>query len=32
MREFGMRVVPGTEEPKSLLFMPMKVGDKVTGI
>jgi GAF domain-containing protein len=29
--EFGMRVVPGTEEPKSLLFMPMKVGDKVTG-
>ncbi len=29
--EFGMRVVPGTEMPKSLLFMPMKVGDKVTG-
>ncbi len=29
--EFGMRVVPGTEMPKSLLFMPMKVGDKVMG-
>ena len=29
--EFGMKVVPGTEPPKSLLFMPMKVGDKVTG-
>ncbi|MDB5222251.1 MAG: hypothetical protein JWN83_918 [Chitinophagaceae bacterium] len=29
--EFGMKVVPGTEAPKSLLFMPMKVGDKVTG-
>ncbi|MEP7108183.1 MAG: GAF domain-containing protein [Ferruginibacter sp.] len=28
--EFGMRVVPGTEMPKSILFMPMKVGDKVT--
>src|SRR5205814_2740700 len=29
--EFGLRVVPGTEMPKSMLFMPMKVGDKVTG-
>lgn len=29
--EFGMKVLPGTEAPKSLLFMPMKVGDKVTG-
>ena len=29
--EFGLRVVPGTEISKSLLFMPMKVGDKVTG-
>ena len=29
--EFGMKVVRGTEAPKSLLFMPMKVGDKVTG-
>ena len=29
--EFGMKVVPGTEMPKSLLFMPLKVGDKVTG-
>lgn len=29
--EFGLRVVPGTEMPKSLLFMPMKVGDRVTG-
>jgi len=30
--EFGMKVIPGTEMPKSMLFMPMKVGDKVTGI
>jgi GAF domain-containing protein/CheY-like chemotaxis protein/ligand-binding sensor domain-containing protein len=29
--EYGMRVVPGTEMPKSILFMPLKVGDKVTG-
>jgi K+-sensing histidine kinase KdpD/DNA-binding response OmpR family regulator len=29
--EFGMKVLPGTGAPKSLLFMPMKVGDKVTG-
>ncbi|MES2881236.1 MAG: GAF domain-containing protein, partial [Bacteroidota bacterium] len=29
--EFGMKVVSGSEAPKSLLFMPMKVGDKVTG-
>jgi K+-sensing histidine kinase KdpD/CheY-like chemotaxis protein/ligand-binding sensor domain-containing protein len=29
--EFGMKVIPGTEPPKSLLFMPLKVGDKVTG-
>ena len=29
--EFGMRVLPGTEMPKSVLFMPMKVADKVTG-
>jgi GAF domain-containing protein/CheY-like chemotaxis protein len=29
--EFGLRVVPGTEMPKSLLFMPLKVGDKVNG-
>ena len=29
--EFGMKVIPGTEMPKSILFMPMKVGDKVTG-
>jgi GAF domain-containing protein/DNA-binding response OmpR family regulator len=29
--EYGMKVVPGTEAPKSLLFMPLKVGDKVTG-
>src|SRR5258708_30760554 len=26
-----MKVVPRTEAPKSLLFMPLKVGDKVTG-
>ena len=29
--EFGMKVVPGTEMPKSILFMPLKVADKVTG-
>ena len=29
--EFGMKVLPGTEMPKSLLFMPLKVGDRVTG-
>jgi GAF domain-containing protein/CheY-like chemotaxis protein len=29
--EFGMKVIPGTEMPKSVLFMPMKVGEKVTG-
>ena len=29
--EFGLRVVPGTEMPKSMLFMPLKVGDKVNG-
>ncbi|MDB5231293.1 MAG: hypothetical protein JWN76_2098 [Chitinophagaceae bacterium] len=29
--EFGMKVLPGTKAPKSLLFMPMKAGDKVTG-
>uniref|UniRef100_UPI003982E858 GAF domain-containing protein n=1 Tax=Daejeonella sp. TaxID=2805397 RepID=UPI003982E858 len=29
--EFGLRVLPGTEVSKSLLFMPMKVGDRVTG-
>ena len=29
--EFGMKVIPGTEMPKSILFMPLKVGDKVTG-
>ena len=29
--EYGMRVVPGTEMPKSILFMPLKVGDKVNG-
>ncbi|HZJ61354.1 MAG TPA: GAF domain-containing protein [Chitinophagaceae bacterium] len=29
--EFGLRVVPGTEMPKSMLFMPLKVGEKVTG-
>jgi K+-sensing histidine kinase KdpD/CheY-like chemotaxis protein len=29
--EFGMKVIPGTEVPKSLLFMPLKVGDKVNG-
>jgi signal transduction histidine kinase/CheY-like chemotaxis protein len=26
---FGMNVVPGTEHPKSLLFVPLIIGDKV---
>ncbi len=29
--EYGMKVVPGTEMPKSILFMPLKAGDKVSG-
>ncbi|MEJ7674811.1 MAG: GAF domain-containing protein [Chitinophagaceae bacterium] len=28
--EFDLKVIPGTEMPKSFLFMPMKVGEKVT--
>jgi len=27
--KFGMRVLPGTEHPKSLLFVPLIIGDKV---
>ncbi|HEX6849010.1 MAG TPA: GAF domain-containing protein, partial [Chitinophagaceae bacterium] len=27
--KFGMRVLPGTEHPKSLLFVPLVIGDKV---
>jgi len=29
--QYGMRVVPGTEAPKSLLFVPMVVGETVIG-
>jgi GAF domain-containing protein/CheY-like chemotaxis protein/anti-sigma regulatory factor (Ser/Thr protein kinase) len=29
--EFGMRVIPGTEAPKSLLFVPLVVGETVIG-
>jgi K+-sensing histidine kinase KdpD/CheY-like chemotaxis protein len=29
--DYGMRVVPGTEMPKSILFMPLKAGDKING-
>ncbi|HET9824559.1 MAG TPA: GAF domain-containing protein, partial [Chitinophagaceae bacterium] len=28
--EFGLKVVPGTEMPKSMLFVPLVVGDKVS--
>jgi K+-sensing histidine kinase KdpD/CheY-like chemotaxis protein len=30
MARFGMKVLPGTEAPKSLLFVPLIIGDKVT--
>src|SRR5581483_9233382 len=30
-RRFGMRVLPGTEFPKSALFVPLIIGEKVTG-
>ena len=29
--QYGMRVVPGTEMPKSLLFVPLVLGDSVKG-
>ena len=29
--KFGMRIVPGTETPKSILFVPLIVGDRVNG-
>jgi K+-sensing histidine kinase KdpD/CheY-like chemotaxis protein len=29
--QYGMKVIPGTEAPKSLLFVPMVVGDTVRG-
>ncbi|MCU7549605.1 GAF domain-containing protein [Chitinophagaceae bacterium LB-8] len=28
--KFGMNVLPGTEFPKSMLFVPLTVGDKIT--
>ena len=30
-RQFGMRVLPGSEFPKSALYVPLLIGDKVTG-
>ncbi|TAL46005.1 MAG: GAF domain-containing protein, partial [Chitinophagaceae bacterium] len=30
-RQFGLRVLPGSEFPKSALFVPLIIGDKVTG-
>ncbi|MEJ7674808.1 MAG: GAF domain-containing protein [Chitinophagaceae bacterium] len=28
---FGVKSVPGTQQPKSALFVPLVIGDKVTG-
>ena len=28
---FGMKMIPGTEQPKSVLFVPLIIGEKVTG-
>src|SRR6185369_9985101 len=28
--QFGLKVIPGTEMPKSMLFVPLSVGDKIT--
>ena len=30
-RQFGMRVLPGSEFPKSALYVPLMIGEKVTG-
>jgi GAF domain-containing protein len=30
-RRFGMKVLPGSDFPKSALFVPLIIGDKVTG-
>jgi GAF domain-containing protein/DNA-binding response OmpR family regulator len=30
-RQFGMRVLPGTDFPKSALFVPLIIGEKATG-
>ncbi|MBD0331075.1 MAG: GAF domain-containing protein, partial [Chitinophagaceae bacterium] len=30
-RQFGMRVLPGSEFPKSALYVPLIIGEKVTG-
>jgi GAF domain-containing protein/CheY-like chemotaxis protein len=30
-RQFGMRVLPGSEFPKSAIFVPLLIGEKVTG-
>ena len=30
-RQFGMKVLPGSDFPKSALFVPLIIGDKVTG-
>jgi len=31
VEKYGLRVLPGTEEPKTLLFVPLVVGDRVNG-
>ena len=28
---FGVKIIPGTEPPKSVLFVPLVIGEKVTG-
>ncbi len=30
VNKFGLKIIPGTEFPKSVLFVPLNVGDKVT--
>lgn len=30
-RQFGMRVLPGSEFPKSVLYVPLLIGEKVSG-
>lgn len=31
IKQFGLRAIPGTEMPKSMLFMPLVLGDSVKG-
>ena len=28
---FGIKPVPGTQQPKSAVYVPMLIGDKITG-